>query len=535
MKDQTKEIERQFPDSTSYQRLFWEQQMKYNRLKDKKGMRWHPMMIKWCLYLKSKSSSTYDALRHSGFIHLPSERLLYDYSHVIKPGVGYNTHVMEALATEIQQKNLTEEWQQYVGILHDEIRIKEDLVYDKHTGELIGFINLDLTGNSILDIEHSLKDEAPKMAKNVLVIMVRGIASNLKFPLAHFATAGITADQLFTILWEAVEILELDTGLKVLFITSDGASPNRRFIRLHANNQNGIVYRSANRYADDGRHIYFISDAPHLLKTARNCMSNSYSNKKSRQLWKNNKDISWMHIVNLFKDHCSGGLRLCPKLTRNHIDISSYGCMKVSLAAQVLSSTVANALELVYGAETSETVCFIRHMNKFFDCLNTRSLYEARNTRNENVAPYTSEDDQRLQYLVSDFLEYFSEWKANIANRAGQFSKSEISKMQLSYQTLQGLEITVKSVVECVKIMLAKGAPYVLTDHFNQDPIEQYFGILRTSGGCNNNPTLEQFNHSMVNIRVAGSQALAPFRGNTRRNIQRDFALESQPLSKKKR
>ncbi|CAG2208384.1 THAP9 [Mytilus edulis] len=269
--------------------------------------------------------------------------------------------------------------------------------------ELIGFINLDQTGNSILDIEHSMKDEVPKMAKNVLVIMVRGIASNLKFPLAHFATAGITADQLFTILWEAVEILELDTGLKVLFITSDGASPNRRFIRLHANNQNGIVYRATNLYADDGRHIYFISDAPHLLKTARNCMSNSYSHKKSRQLWKNSKDISWLHIVNLFKDHCTGGLRLCPKLTRNHIDISSFGCMKVSLAAQVLSSTVANALELVYGAETSETVCFIRHMNKFFDCLNTRSLYEARNTRNENVAPYTSVDDQRLQYLVSDF------------------------------------------------------------------------------------------------------------------------------------
>lgn len=162
--------------------------------------------------------------------------------------------------------------------------------------------------------------------------------------------------------------------------------------------------------------------------------------------------------------------------------------MKVSLAAQVLSSTVANALELVYGPDTSETVCFIRHMNKFFDCLNTRSLYEARNTRNNNVSPYTSEDDERLQYLLNDFLQYFSEWKANVNNRAGQYSKSELSKMQLSYQTLQGLEITVKSVVECVKFMLNKGAPYVLTDHFNQDPIEQYFGIVRTSGGCNTNP-----------------------------------------------
>ena len=32
-------------------------------------------------------------------------------------------------------------WKSYVGLLFDEIKIKEDLVYDKHSGELIGYVN----------------------------------------------------------------------------------------------------------------------------------------------------------------------------------------------------------------------------------------------------------------------------------------------------------------------------------------------------------------------------------------------------------
>lgn len=69
-----------------------------------------------------------------------------------------------------------------------------------------------------------------ELAKYVLVLFVRGIATYLQFPLAHFATGGISADILYPIIWEALEILEVTVGLKVLFITCDGASPNRRFL-----------------------------------------------------------------------------------------------------------------------------------------------------------------------------------------------------------------------------------------------------------------------------------------------------------------
>lgn len=40
----------------------------------------------------------------------------------------------------------------YTGILFDKIKIKPDLVYDKHTGDLIGFCNLDAVGNELLEL-----------------------------------------------------------------------------------------------------------------------------------------------------------------------------------------------------------------------------------------------------------------------------------------------------------------------------------------------------------------------------------------------
>lgn len=41
------------------------------------GMRWHPMIIRWCLFIRQKSSKAYDAVREAGFINLHSTRTLY--------------------------------------------------------------------------------------------------------------------------------------------------------------------------------------------------------------------------------------------------------------------------------------------------------------------------------------------------------------------------------------------------------------------------------------------------------------------------
>ena len=40
------------PDS--FQRIFWQQQVEAAAQKDSRTMRWHPLMIRWCLYLQHR-------------------------------------------------------------------------------------------------------------------------------------------------------------------------------------------------------------------------------------------------------------------------------------------------------------------------------------------------------------------------------------------------------------------------------------------------------------------------------------------------
>ena len=78
-------------------------------------------------------------------------------------------------------------------------------------------------------------DKQP-LANSMFVIMVRGLLSPLQFPYAQFPcvkiTGDLTGDLLVDPFWEAVNRLE-GLGLRVLAATADGASTNRRFMKLH--------------------------------------------------------------------------------------------------------------------------------------------------------------------------------------------------------------------------------------------------------------------------------------------------------------
>ena len=60
-------VQDSYPDG-SFAKLFWDEQLKAASSSDPRQMRWHPVIIKWCLKLKLLSSSSYHALRTSGFL-----------------------------------------------------------------------------------------------------------------------------------------------------------------------------------------------------------------------------------------------------------------------------------------------------------------------------------------------------------------------------------------------------------------------------------------------------------------------------------
>ena len=87
-------------------------------------------MIRWCLYLRHVCGSGFEVLREAGVIKLPCQRTLRDNTYFTN---GFSDDVDKQLM-ESAMITKCEEREKYVAILMDEMHIKEDLVYDKHTG-----------------------------------------------------------------------------------------------------------------------------------------------------------------------------------------------------------------------------------------------------------------------------------------------------------------------------------------------------------------------------------------------------------------
>ena len=131
----------------SFQHIFWKTQKDYLAREghQKKGIRWHPLMIKWCLYLRHQSSKSYETLRESG-IALPSQRTLRDYSNAVKAGSGFSVEVDKQLISAAKLST-SPNYHRLIVLLIDEMHVREDLVYNKHSGRLSGFVDLGEVNN----------------------------------------------------------------------------------------------------------------------------------------------------------------------------------------------------------------------------------------------------------------------------------------------------------------------------------------------------------------------------------------------------
>ena len=150
VKECTPHVEEHFEEG-SFQRIFWEEHLKFHKLHTKSSMRWHPLIVKWALNLtKSKSSKAYEAMKDSGFINLPSERTLYDYSHCMPSKLDFTSEAVNMLVKQCQGKGMFKEsWGSYVGLLQDEMKVKSDLVYCPTSGELTSYVELDDVSNQL--------------------------------------------------------------------------------------------------------------------------------------------------------------------------------------------------------------------------------------------------------------------------------------------------------------------------------------------------------------------------------------------------
>ncbi len=81
----------------------------------------------------------HDKSKGTGILILPSRRRSRDYKNYIRPQQGFNPEIVQGV---IEKTKEFADAERYFVLALDEMKIQEDLVWDKHTGELIGFVDL---------------------------------------------------------------------------------------------------------------------------------------------------------------------------------------------------------------------------------------------------------------------------------------------------------------------------------------------------------------------------------------------------------
>lgn len=286
--------------------------------------------------------------------------------------------------------------------------------------------------------------------------------------------------------------------------------------------------------------FFFIIDPPHLLKSLRNCLANSWAHSKSRKLWKNNEELKWTAIEKL-QEEDAGNKFKTHKLTKAHVKLTAFSRMRVALACQALSMSVAEALERLRQDDrfkdiiSPELISYVKLCNTFFDCLNGSEDSSLRHKLVSELSPYTSIEDSRFEYLSKTVLGYFDEWLVEVNARRGKFSRKDRKRMFISRESHESLHITVHGFCGAVKYCLDKlNVSSIDARNFNQDKLEQEFGCFRMSEGAQNNPTLHRVVQRVMSRFVSKSAALPPKKGNTEAR-KRILTLDEEPLMRKRR
>lgn len=320
-----------------------------------------------------------------------------------------------------------------------------------------------------------------KVATAALVFMARGIKENWKQPLGYVLVheacpSEVIKSKLFEIIDELTSM-----GLLIETIVSDLGSNFQKLLR-ELN-----VTPEKPWFLHKGKKIIYLFDPPHLIKAIRN-------NLMKHDFHFDEKIASWDDIEVVYERDKQQTLRCCPKLTKKHIHPNGFQKMKVKLATQVVSQTVASTvcMYISLGALPPSAVGTAELIAKFdniFDCLNSSNLNSTK------IYKRAMSKESSHHEFITDMLEFIK--SIRVINRPTQ----EDVTNQL--RCLKGLQMTLNGVLALWKHLSEDYALlFLMTRRLNQDPLENFFGLIRQQGANSDNPTPLQFTRAFRKLFV---------------------------------
>lgn len=429
----------------------------------------------FALTLHYYSPRAYEYVRSKFHDILPHAKTISKWYGTIggKPGIN-----LEALSYIKQRVNNTD-YSLVASLMFDEMAIRQHVEFDGT--KFSGYTDM---GDNIVCDDTNVASEA-------LVFMIVCINNAWKIPIAYYLINKITAEQKSNLVLQCISAVS-STGLKIVTVTCDGMSTNISTLKLlGCNFDNMTSLQTFFLHPERKEKIFAFLDPCHMLKLVRNTLGD-----EKTLIDGNGQCVQWSDLVILHNLQENEGMHLGNKLRTSHIDYRNQK-MKVRLAAQIFSTSVANALsfcknnlKLKEFQFCEGTIQFLHTFNDLFDILNSRSIKQS---------GYKQPLNEQNKELIIKKLEQTKQYILSLKTKNGQLLIKSRKKTGFL-----GFLICINSILVlydevCEKMQLLK---YIPCYKISQDHIELLFGSIRHHGGHNSNPTARQFKAAMKKILV---------------------------------
>ncbi|KAH9384723.1 hypothetical protein HPB48_026732 [Haemaphysalis longicornis] len=224
--------------------------------------------------------------------------------------------------------------------------------------------------------------------------------------------------------------------------------------------------------ADTDRELFFLADAPHVLKNIRGHLVRQQSiflpdDVVSKYSLPTN-EVSVEHIKELARKDSEHDLKLAPHLKPSHLELNHYDKMDVSSAVAVLNHSVGAAIRVLVSLGQLEdkaitTAWFVEQVFKWFSLLTSRYI----GTAMSHFKP------QAHQEAVT-FLKEFASMLARVTIRKGS-ERDQFKPVQT------GVLITTTSALKIqYQLLNVYRFRFVLLCRRTQDALENLFSCVRS-------------------------------------------------------
>ena len=527
-KDLSVILDKIFPEAPVEMKKLLNAQLEALKSKSPNARRWSKDVISLCLSIWVRSPASYQNLKDSKMLILPSGRQLRRYKNVVPQTSGMIKEAFQWMYHAAKDAKLPPHgWAG--GLHHDETKVQKDIVFQMVNGTptLVGWVDVGDEGMKVKTIREQNVQQT--IATQVLQLTFLGY-TGFRFPICNFPTNGIKASELNIIVWDAVAKLS-DWGFQVDYIMQDGGEENRQFTKLHFNKSPESLSYASPSLVDPNRTVYHVQDFSHNMKKLRNSVLSSGDNEKStRKLILKNKSIVWDHWVQAVDwDRNTNSRPIHYKVTDTHLYPNGSDKMRNQLAEDMLDKNMLQLMEcyqasLEDGNYLSSTVEFLK-----FTCQIISIFRDKRAIK--------SMTDDRFSTIHS-CLNWFIQWRSSVRSNP-KLTDGEKAKRLPSHECIDDTINMLQTFPGICRLHLDEFPDGNVTPaRFNNDIAENIFCQQRgLYNGNTTNPTYARYCTTVNSVILGQSMKSRGRKSNVGILTTKPFSfyVPNQPLSKKKK